>query len=46
MRPQRLSGLSDKSANGAPHSLAGSITPAVHGLPFATSRAPSGDAGK
>ena len=46
LRPQRLFGLSDRSANGAPHSVTGSITPAGNGLPFATSLAPSGDAGK
>ncbi len=45
-RPQRLSGLSDKVANGAPHSVAGSITPAAPGLPFAASLAPRGEAGK
>ena len=45
-RPQRLSGLSDLMANGAPHSKAGSITPAFLGLPFAASLAPRGEAGK
>ncbi len=45
-RPKRLSGLSDKMANGAPHSEAGSITPARPGLPFASSLAARGDAGK
>jgi hypothetical protein len=44
-RPKRLSGLSDKMANGAPHSAAGSIAQAVTGLPFATSLAPWGEAG-
>lgn len=34
-RPKRLSGLEDTGANGAPHSDAGSITPAGSGLPFA-----------
>jgi hypothetical protein len=33
------------SADGAPHSEAGSITPADTGLPFAASVAPRGDAG-
>ena len=45
LRPKRLSGLSDLVANGAPHSDAGSFTPAVLGLPFAASVAPRGDAG-
>ena len=45
-RPMRLSGLLDMLANGAPHSLAGSITPASSGLPFAASLAPRGEAGK
>lgn len=45
-RPQRLSGLSDLMANGAPHSEAGSITPALPGLPFAACLAPRGEAGK
>ena len=44
--PRRLSGLSDKMANGAPHSEAGSITPAPPGLPFASSLAARGEAGK
>jgi hypothetical protein len=44
-RPLRLSGLSDKMANGAPHSEAGSITPAPTGLPFAASLAARGEAG-
>jgi transposase-like protein len=39
-RPKRLSGLSDAVvAGGAPHSAPGSITPAVFGLPPATSLA-------
>ena len=41
-RPKRPSGLPDAvMAGGAPHSAAGSITPAVLGLPPATSLAPS-----
>jgi hypothetical protein len=45
-RPQQLSGLSDLMANGAPHSEADSITPALPGRPFAASLAPRGEAGK
>ena len=45
-RPQRLSGLSDMMAKGAPHSEAGSITPAPTGFPFAPSLAARGEAGK
>jgi hypothetical protein len=44
-RPRRLSGLEETRANGAPHSAAGSITPAVTGLPFAARLAPRGEAG-
>ena len=45
MRPQRLFGLWDTVANGAPHSVTGSLAPAELGLPFAASLAPRGEAG-
>jgi hypothetical protein len=44
-RPQRLSGLSDAAASGAPHSVTGSIAPADLGLPFAANLAPRGEVG-
>jgi hypothetical protein len=44
-RPKRLSGLRDTEANGAPHSVTGSIAPAANGLPLAASLAPRGEAG-
>jgi hypothetical protein len=44
-RPKRLSGLSDVAANGAPHSVTGSIAPAELGLPFAANLAPPGELG-
>ena len=44
-RPKRLSGLSDFMANGAPHSVTGSIAPAVTGLPFAATLAPKREPG-
>ena len=45
MRPQRLFGLSDTVANGAPHSDTGSFAPADPGLPFAANLAPRGEVG-
>ena len=44
-RPQRLSGLSGAVANGAPHSVPGSLAPARLGLPFAANLAPRGEVG-
>jgi len=44
-RPERLSGLSDVMANGAPHSATGSVTLAVLGLPSAANLAPRGEVG-
>jgi hypothetical protein len=44
-RPQRLFGLMDLMADGAPHSDAGSLTPADFGLPSAATFAPRGESG-